>query len=247
MTSMKHARFIAATVLAALLLAGCTGRRSRRRRRQGFRRRHVRNRSFHAGPDRRGDAGRGEVSARRIPYLDRPRRQQQTVGTLRGRTTRRFSSSTSTLSAATRTAIRSFIRKGPQAERHSPILQAFRRRTSRHGRDFTDLLHTLKKRRPGAACTPCGAGRTSAQLDAGPLFPGSLLRKLFQSPTGVDFGFAFRPSDNGRPAALTHQRGGTHRPDALPPPDNGRRRRHRPGGHIPRGHRVQDGCVRLQQ
>ena len=36
----------------------------------------------------------------------------------------------------------------------------------------------------------------------------------------MDFGFAFRPSDNGRPAALTHQRGGTHRPDALPPPDN---------------------------
>ena len=28
MTSMKHARFIAATVLAALLLAGCTGRRT---------------------------------------------------------------------------------------------------------------------------------------------------------------------------------------------------------------------------
>mgnify|MGYP002915416846 CR=1 FL=1 len=28
MTAMKHARFIAATVLAALLLAGCTGRRT---------------------------------------------------------------------------------------------------------------------------------------------------------------------------------------------------------------------------
>lgn len=28
-------------------------------------------------------------------------------------------------------------------------MQAFRRRTSRHGRIFTDLLHTLKKRRPG--------------------------------------------------------------------------------------------------
>ena len=49
------------------------------------------------------------------------------------RTTRRFSSSTSTLSAATRTAIRSLSEK-VRSRTTFPILQAFRRRTSRHGR-----------------------------------------------------------------------------------------------------------------
>ena len=57
MTAMKHARFIAATVLAALLLAGCTGRRTagdaadRRSNASSSATNSVINRSYHSQVD----------------------------------------------------------------------------------------------------------------------------------------------------------------------------------------------------
>ena len=120
----------------------------RRRRRQGFRRRrHVRNRRFHAGPDRRGDAGRGRSplavsrtwtgrdgsSKRWGPFAENDTTFLFVHEYLIGNDTNRY---------------KVFIRKGPQPN-DIPNFASLSPQNESAWKDFTDLLHTLKKRRPG--------------------------------------------------------------------------------------------------
>ena len=120
MTSMKHARFIAATVLAALLLAGCTGRRT-------------------AG-DAADKASAGDGTSETAVSTPDPTGEETPAG------------ERSPLAASRTWTGRdgSSKRWGPFVENDTtflfvheyligsgttfPILQAFRRRTSRHGR-----------------------------------------------------------------------------------------------------------------
>ena len=243
MTAMKHARFIAATVLAALLLAGCTGRRTAGDAADKASAGDGTSETAVSTPDPTGKetpagersplaasrtwTGRDGSSKRWGPFVENDTTFLFVHEYLIGSDTNRY---------------KVFIRKGPQPN-DIPNFASLSPQNESAWKDFTDLLHTLKKRRPGPLAHHAALAGLPHSWTPVRSFRGSYYVNL----SGVDFGFAFRPSDNGRPAALTHQRGGTHRPDALPPPDNGRRRRHRPGGHIPCGHRVQDGCVRLQQ
>jgi len=146
---MKHARFIAATVLAALLLAGCTGRRTAGDAADKASAGDGTSETAVSTPEPTGE----ETPAGERSPLAASRTWTGIDGSTNGgdpsrRTTRRFSSSTSTLSAATRTAIRSLSEK-VRSRTTFPILQAFRRRTSRHGRISPNCCTTLKKRRPG--------------------------------------------------------------------------------------------------
>lgn len=146
---MKHARFIAATVLAALLLAGCTGRRTagdaadeasagdgtsetafprrsrqERRRRAGERPPLSRSRT---GPGRDGS------SKRWGPFVENDTTFLFVHEYLIGSDTNRY---------------KVFIRKGPQPN-DIPNFASLSPQNESAWKDVTDLLHTLKKRRPG--------------------------------------------------------------------------------------------------
>lgn len=149
MTAMKHARFIAATVLAALLLAGCTGRRT-------------------AGDAAdKASAGDGtsetavstpEPTGKETPAGERPPLAASRTRTGRdGSTERRgpFVENDTTFLFVHEYPLGSdtnrykvFIRKGPQPN-DIPNFASLSPQNETQWKDFTDMLHMLKKRHPG--------------------------------------------------------------------------------------------------
>lgn len=149
MTSMKHARFIAATVLAALLLAGCTGRRT-------------------AG-DAADKASAGDGTSETAVSTPEPTGEETPAGERSPLAASRtwtgsdgsskrwgpFAENDTTflfvheyLIGSDTNRYKVFIRKGPQPN-DIPNFASLSPQNESAWKDFTDLLHTLKKRRPG--------------------------------------------------------------------------------------------------
>lgn len=122
MTAMKHARFIAATVLAALLLAGCTGRRT-------------------AG-DAADKASAGDGTSETAVSTPEPTGEETPAGE------RSPLAASRTWTGSDTNRYKVFIRKGPQPN-DIPNFASLSPQNESAWKDFTDLLHTLKKRRPG--------------------------------------------------------------------------------------------------
>ena len=148
-TSMKHARFIAATVLAALLLAGCTGRRT-------------------AG-DAADKASAGDGTSETAVSTPEPTGEETPAGERSPLAASRtwtgsdgsskrwgpFAENDTTflfvheyLIGSDTNRYKVFIRKGPQPN-DIPNFASLSPQNESAWKDFTDLLHTLKKRRPG--------------------------------------------------------------------------------------------------
>lgn len=149
MTSMKHARFIAATVLAALLLAGCTGRRTAGDAADKASAGDGTSETAVSTPDPTGEetpagersplaasrtwTGRDGSSKRWGPFVENDTTFLFVHEYLIGSDTNRY---------------KVFIRKGPQPN-DIPNFASLSPQNESAWKDFTDLLHTLKKRRPG--------------------------------------------------------------------------------------------------
>lgn len=149
MTAMKHARFIAATVLAALLLAGCTGRRTAGDAADKASAGDGTSETAVSTPDPTGEetpagersplaasrtwTGRDGSSKRWGPFAENDTTFLFVHEYLIGSDTNRY---------------KVFIRKGPQPN-DIPNFASLSPQNESAWKDFTDLLHTLKKRRPG--------------------------------------------------------------------------------------------------
>ena len=146
---MKHARFIAATVLAALLLAGCTGRRTAGDAADKASAGDGTSETAVSTPDPTGEetpagersplaasrtwTGRDGSSKRWGPFVENDTTFLFVHEYLIGSDTNRY---------------KVFIRKGPQPN-DIPNFASLSPQNESAWKDFTDLLHTLKKRRPG--------------------------------------------------------------------------------------------------